>query len=69
MLFRSFIDTYVVFSCLMAGVVYPVAASWAWGGGFLGQMGFKDFAGSGVVHLLGGLGGLTGTVILGPRHN
>ena len=53
----------------MGGIIYPVASSWVWGGGWLGEMGFKDFAGSGVVHLLGGLGGFVGTVILGPRLN
>ena len=53
----------------MGGIIYPVAATWVWGGGWLGEMGFKDFAGSGVVHQLGGLGGFVGTVILGPRLN
>lgn len=53
----------------MAGVIYPVAASWVWGGGWLSGLGFKDFAGSGVVHLVGGFGGMIGTIILGPRLN
>ena len=66
---RTFIDTYIVFSFLMGGVIYPVAASWVWGGGWLEEMGFKDFAGSGVVHELGGFGGFIGTMILGPRIN
>ena len=66
---RTFIDTYIVFSFLMGGVIYPVAASWVWGGGWLSEMGFKDFAGSGVVHELGGFGGFVGTMILGPRIN
>ena len=51
----------------MGAIVYPVASSWAWGGGWLGEMGFLDFAGSGIVHELGGFGGLVGTIILGPR--
>ena len=46
-----------------------MAASWVWGGGWLAEMGLKDFAGSGVVHQLGGLGGFVGPVILGPRLN
>lgn len=53
----------------MGGIIYPVAASWVWGGGFLEGLGMKDFAGSGVVHELGGLGGFVGTLILGPRLN
>lgn len=51
----------------MTGVVFPVASAWIWGGGWLSVFGFKDFAGAGVVHLLGGVCGLVGTVILGPR--
>ena len=51
----------------MGGVIYPVAASWVWGGGWLSEMGFADFAGSGVVHEIGGFGGFVGTMILGPR--
>ena len=66
---RTFIDTYIVFSFLMAGIIYPVAASWVWGGGWLSVLGFKDFAGSGVVHALGGFGGFIGTYILGARIN
>lgn len=65
---RTFIDTYIFFNVLMAAVTYPVAAGWVWGGGWLGNLGFHDFAGSGVVHLLGGVTGLIGTYILGPRH-
>ena len=60
---------------LMTGFIYPVMVSWTWGGGWLGDvgdptkvMGFHDSAGTGVVHLLGGTAGLTGTWILGPRH-
>ena len=53
----------------MGGIIYPVVASWVWGGGILQNLGFKDFAGSGVVHELGGLGGFVGTLILGPRLN
>ena len=51
----------------MSGILYPIAAAWVWGNGWLYQWGFRDFAGSGVVHLIGGFGGLIGTIILGPR--
>ena len=64
---RTYIDTYIVFSFLMGAVIYPVASSWCWGGGWLQERGFHDFAGSAVVHELGGFGGLVGTMILGPR--
>lgn len=64
---RTFIDTYAFFNFLMASFTYPVAASWIWGNGWLHQLGFIDFAGSGVVHMLGGVTGLIGTIILGPR--
>ncbi len=55
------------FSLLMTGFIYPVAAAWVWGDGWLHVLGFRDFAGAGVVHLLGGTCGMIGTVILGPR--
>jgi len=51
----------------MTGFIYPVVVAWTWGGGFLAQWGFSDFAGSGVVHLTGGIAGLAGAVICGPR--
>lgn len=55
------------FALLITGLVYPVAAAWTWGGGWLQVLGFRDFAGAGVVHLLGGVCGIVGTIILGPR--
>jgi len=64
---RTFIDTYIFFSLTMTAFIFPVASAWAWGGGWLQEAGFHDFAGSGVVHMLGGVGGLVGTIILGPR--
>lgn len=64
---RTYIDTYIVFSFLMGSIVYPVASSWVWGGGWLQELGFIDFAGCAVVHELGGFGGFIGTIILGPR--
>ena len=49
------------------GVAYPVAGSWHWGGGVLAELGFKDFAGSTVVHAFGGFGALACVMVLGPR--
>lgn len=51
----------------MTGFIYPMVVAWTWGGGFLAKWGFTDFAGSGVVHLTGGISGLTGAFIVGPR--
>ena len=48
-------------------VVYPVSGHWIWGGGFISQMGFHDFAGSSAVHMVGGVAALIGAIILGPR--
>ena len=64
---RTYIDTYIVFAFLISGILYPITASWVWGGGWLSTIGFRDFAGAGVVHLIGGFSGLIGTIILGPR--
>ena len=51
----------------MTGFIYPVIVAWTWGAGWLYEMGFADFAGSGVVHLTGGIAGLAGAAIAGPR--
>jgi Amt family ammonium transporter len=59
--------SFVVFSCLMGTILYPVTGHWIWGGGFLAKLGFWDFAGSTVVHSVGGWAALTGAAILGPR--
>ena len=58
---------FLVFVVLLTAVIYPIQASWKWGGGFLDAMGFQDFAGSSVVHSVGGWAALTGAIILGPR--
>ncbi len=58
---------FLVFTVLLTGFIYPLQASWKWGGGFLDEMGFLDFAGSTVVHSVGGWAALTGAIILGPR--
>ena len=59
--------SFIVFSFVLVAVIYPIAGHWAWGGGFLATAGFKDFAGSTVVHSIGGWAALTGVLILGPR--
>ena len=58
---------YLVYSALLTGIIYPFSGSWKWGGGWLDQMGFYDFAGSCVVHAVGGFAGLAGAIALGPR--
>lgn len=57
------------FAAIMAGFIYPVQAYWHWGGGFLKQWGFLDFAGSGLIHLTGACAAFTGVWILGARKN
>ncbi|SLN22934.1 Ammonium transporter NrgA [Roseovarius litorisediminis] len=58
---------FLAFVIVLTAVIYPIQASWKWGGGFLHAMGFQDFAGSTVVHSVGGWAALTGAIILGPR--
>jgi len=58
---------YVIFSLFITGLVYPVSGFWKWGGGWLDQMGFYDFAGSVVVHAVGGFAALAAAIVLGPR--
>ena len=58
---------FLVFTVILTGLIYPIQASWKWGGGFLDAVGFLDFAGSTVVHSVGGWAALTGALILGPR--
>ena len=58
---------FLIFTIVLTAVIYPIQASWKWGGGFLDAMGFLDFAGSTVVHSVGGWAALMGALILGPR--
>ncbi|MDO8648520.1 MAG: ammonium transporter [Candidatus Peregrinibacteria bacterium] len=58
---------FILFSFVMTSLLYPIAGHWIWGGGFLSTLGFHDFAGSTVVHSIGGWAALTGAMILGPR--
>lgn len=67
-------SAFIIFSLFMGGIIYPVVGAWAWGGGWLSQLsklglglGYKDFAGSGVVHMVGGIAGLVGAWYIGPR--
>ena len=64
---RVKLPTFMLFSTLLVGFAYPVTGSWKWGGGWLDQMGFYDFAGSSVVHAFGGFAALACVIILGPR--
>lgn len=58
---------FLIFVVVLTGIMYPISGSWQWGGGFLSEMGFSDFAGSTVVHSVGGWAALAGAIILGPR--
>ncbi len=58
---------FLIFVVVLTGVMYPISGSWQWGGGWLSEMGFSDFAGSTVVHSVGGWAALAGAIILGPR--
>jgi len=58
---------FLIFVIILTGIIYPLQASWKWGGGFLDVAGFQDFAGSTVVHSVGGWAALAGALILGPR--
>lgn len=64
---RMKFGAYLVYSAVLTGLIYPISGSWKWGGGWLDQMGFYDFAGSVVVHAVGGFAGLAGAIVLGPR--
>jgi Amt family ammonium transporter len=59
--------SFLLFAVVFTGFIYPMQGYWKWGGGFLDQLGFLDFAGSGVVHLAGGTAALAGVILLGPR--
>lgn len=59
--------SYCIYSAVISAVIYPVEAHWIWGGGWLSQAGFHDFAGSCAIHMVGGISALIGAAILGPR--
>ncbi len=60
-------SAYLIYSGVLTGLIYPISGMWKWGGGALAAMGFADFAGSVVVHAVGGCAGLAGAMLLGPR--
>jgi len=64
---RMKFSAYLIYSFLISAFVYPIIGHWIWGGGWLAKMGFADFAGSTVVHIVGAFAALVGTSILGPR--
>lgn len=59
--------SFILFSFILVGFIYPIIGHWIWGGGWLAKLGFYDFAGSTVVHSVGGWAGLMGVLLLGPR--
>lgn len=64
---RTNFSGYLIYSIVISGFIYPVVGHWVWGGGWLSQLGFIDFAGSTVVHSVGGWAALAGAIVLGPR--
>lgn len=64
---RTKFSAYCIYSAIISAVVYPISGHWIWGGGWLAQLGFHDFAGSTAVHMCGGVAALVGAKILGPR--
>ena len=64
---RIKLNSFLVFAAVMTALIYPIQASWTWGEGFLDEAGFMDFAGSTIVHSVGGWAALMGAIILGPR--
>jgi len=64
---RMKFGAYMIYSAFLTGLIYPISGSWKWGGGWLADMGFQDFAGSVIVHAVGGFAGLAGAMLLGPR--
>ena len=64
---RVKLSSFLIFSTFFVAFAYPIAGMWKWGGGWLDQLGFYDFAGSTLVHSIGGWGALTGVIFLGPR--
>ncbi|MDR2660051.1 MAG: ammonium transporter [Spirochaetaceae bacterium] len=64
---RTQFKSYLIYTCFISAFIYPVSGHWIWGGGWLSELGFHDFAGSTVVHSVGGWAALMGALILGPR--
>ena len=64
---RTRLDAYMAYSFLISAIVYPIYGHWVWGGGWLAELGAWDFAGSGVVHAVGGVSAFVGAKMVGPR--
>ena len=64
---RTKFSAYCIYSALISLIIYPISGHWIWGGGWLAQLGFHDFAGSTAVHMVGGICALVGAATLGPR--
>lgn len=64
---RTKFKAYLIYSLIMSALIYPIVGHWIWGGGWLAEMGFLDFAGSTVVHAVGGWAAFVGALLLGPR--
>lgn len=64
---RTKLLSYLLYSCAITAIVYPISGHWIWGGGWLSDMGMRDFAGSTVVHSVGGWAALAGAMMVGPR--
>ena len=64
---RTKLISYILYSCVISAIIYPISGHWIWGGGWLSDMGMRDFAGSTVVHSVGGWAALAGAILVGPR--
>ena len=64
---RMKLMAFLAFAVIFTGFIYPIQGSWSWGGGFLSEAGFSDFAGSGIVHMCGATAALAGVIVLGAR--
>lgn len=64
---RTKLSSYLIYTCILTALIYPIAGHWIWGGGWLGDLGMRDFAGSTVVHSVGAWAALAGAMLVGPR--
>ncbi|HBR05068.1 MAG TPA: adenylate cyclase [Lachnospiraceae bacterium] len=64
---RTKFSSYCIYSAIISAIIYPIEAHWTWGGGFLAEMGFHDYAGSNCIHMVGGICAFIGAWMLGPR--
>ncbi len=64
---RTKFISYCIYSFIISAIIYPIVVHWTWGGGWLAEQGYHDFAGSGIVHMVGGVASIVGAAFLGPR--